>query len=109
MKTSKSLINESVFTIPEELNDSKNIDQFLSSNKNKPVVVVQGLGFVGSVMSLVCANSLKNEYAVIGVDLPTEESYWKICSINEGTFPIVSSDKKVEAYYKKSIKKNNFY
>ena len=62
MKTSKSLINESVFTIPEELNDSKNIDQF-SSNKNKPVVVVQGLGFVGSVMSLVCA-TLKNEYVI---------------------------------------------
>ena len=35
-------------------------------------VCVQGLGFVGAVMSLVCANVNKSDYAVIGVDLPNE-------------------------------------
>ena len=52
-------------------------------NNEKKVVVVQGLGFVGSVMSLVVANAFNLDYAVIGVDLPNENSYWKICSINE--------------------------
>ena len=44
----------------------KNIDNFLKLNKNKKIIVVQGLGFVGAVMSLVCANS-ESDYAVIGV------------------------------------------
>ena len=54
-------------------------------------------------MSLVCANAI-GDYAVIGVDLPTEESYWKIASINDG-FPVVSSDPKVEAYFEEAKKK----
>lgn len=109
MKLSKSLIDDSVYKIPENLDDSKNIDKFLSSNKDKPVVVVQGLGFVGSVMSLVCANSIKNEYSVIGIDLPNEKSFWKICSINDGVFPVVSSDKKVESFFEESKKRGNLY
>ena len=36
------------------------------------MIVVQGLGFVGAVMSLVCANAVTEEYAVIGVDLANE-------------------------------------
>ena len=74
-------------------------------HKDKKVIVVQGLGFVGAVMSLVCANAIYEDYAVIGIDLPTSQSYWKICSINEGTFPIISADKKVDEYYKNTIKK----
>ena len=45
------------------------IKNFLEINKNKEVVVVQGLGFVGAVMSLVVSNSERKDYAVIGVDL----------------------------------------
>ena len=52
-------------------------------------MVVQGLGFVGAVMSLVCANALTEEYAVIGVDLANENTYWKIKSINDGIFPLL--------------------
>lgn len=107
--TSKSTINGSVYNIPEILDDKKAIDIFLESNKGKKVIVVQGLGFVGAVMSLVCANALNEEYAVIGIDLPSTQSYWKICSINEGIFPIISADKKVEEYYKKAQNKNNLF
>ena len=70
LKKSISLINGKEYLIPDILNDKKTIDNFLKLNKNKSVVVVQGLGFVGSVMSLVCANSLKKSYAVIGIDPP---------------------------------------
>ena len=66
---SLSLITGKKYIIPELLDDKKNINLFLEKNANKKVIVVQGLGFVGAVMSLVCANSEKEEYAVIGVDL----------------------------------------
>tara|TARA_B100000795_G_scaffold264675_2_gene245438 strand:- start:532 stop:2031 length:1500 start_codon:yes stop_codon:yes gene_type:complete len=108
-KTSKNPITNKNYQIPEILDDSLGINNFLSRNNGKPVVVVQGLGFVGAVMSIVCANALNAEYAVIGTDLPSESSYWKIASINDGFFPVVSSDPKVEEYYLKTKKKDNFY
>jgi UDP-N-acetyl-D-glucosamine dehydrogenase len=97
------------YEIPEILNDNAGIDAFLEMHQDKKVVVVQGLGFVGAVMSLVCANALTEEYAVIGIDLPSPNSYWKIQSINEGIFPIVASDPKIEEFYQISRKKKNFY
>ena len=95
-RKSKNPSNGKSYNIPNKLDDKKNISRFHEDNKNKKIVVVQGLGFVGSVMSLVCANSENQDYAVIGIDLPTEESYWKICSINEGIFPVSSSDQKID-------------
>ena len=108
-KISKNLITNKDYNIPEFLDDKENIKNFLSKNQDKPVVLVQGLGFVGAVMSIVCANALNEEYAVIGTDLPSEDSYWKIASINDGFFPVTSSDPKVEEYYLKAKKKDNFY
>ena len=109
MKISKSALTGKEYEIPSELDDSVNIDNFIKSNHGKKVVVVQGLGFVGAVMSIVCANSSNEEYAVIGIDLPNTNSFWKIRSINEGIFPIVSSDKKVEKFFNRSKKEGNFY
>ena len=51
------------------MNDLKS---FLQKHPSNKVIVVQGLGFVGSVMSLVCANAINGNYAVVGVDLPTD-------------------------------------
>ncbi len=102
-------MNGNTYNIPERLDDKSGIDGFLSKNENKPVVVVQGLGFVGAVMSLVCANALTEEYAVIGVDLPRTDTFWKIKSINEGQFPIIASDPKIEAFYQNAISKGNLY
>ena len=51
---------------------------------------------------------LAEDYVVIGIDLPSPESYWKICSINEGIFPVISADKKVEEYFQ-NIKIKNLY
>ena len=48
------------------------IEDFLEKNDRRPVICIQGLGFVGSVMSLVCANAINGDYTVIGVDLPNE-------------------------------------
>ena len=82
------------------------VKEFLNkNNNNKDVVVVQGLGFVGAVMSIVVSNSSKKDYAVIGVD--RKESIEIIDNINNGIFPIKSSDPKIEEYYQKSIKKGS--
>ena len=75
-RISRSPVTNKEYVIPAVLDDSENINNFISKNNDKPVVLVQGLGFVGSVMSLVCANALNKEYAVIGTDLASEDSYW---------------------------------
>ena len=108
-KISKNPITNKDYHIPDNLDDSVAVCDFINSHSQKPLVVVQGLGFVGAVMSLVCANAINQDYAVIGIDLPTEDSYWKIASINDGFFPVVSSDPKVEDFYAKSKEKGNFY
>ncbi len=108
MKVSINPITQEVCQIPSVLNDDQNIDNFLNHNRGKKVVVVQGLGFVGAVMSLVCANSLTEEYAVIGVDLAEKESYWKIKSINDGVFPLVADDPKIEEFFNRTKKLGNF-
>ena len=81
------------------------LKNFLNKNKDKDIVVVQGLGFVGAVMSLVVSNSSEKDYAVIGVDL--KENNDIINSINNGIFPIKSSDLKIEELYQNSMKKGN--
>ena len=66
--TSKTLIPIPSINFPTAI-ETKNIDAFLAENADKKIIVVQGLGFVGAVMSLVCANSNEDEYAVIGLIL----------------------------------------
>ncbi|MDB3985979.1 nucleotide sugar dehydrogenase [Pseudomonadales bacterium] len=84
------------------------MDEFRAANLDKKFIVVQGLGFVGTVMSLVIANSHKASYAVIGVDTRDPYSYWKIADLNDGTLPLASSDPLVNEYYSASKRKNNF-
>ena len=100
-------VTEKKYLIPSE-RDISNIDSFLSINKGKKVVVIQGLGYVGAVMSLICSNALSEEYAVLGVDLPNEDTYWKIASINEGIFTVKASDPKINEFFEKTKSKNNF-
>ena len=108
MKHSVSLITGKKYQIPDILDDHIMINEFLAKNMHKKIVVVQGLGFVGAVMSLVCANALTEEYAVIGVDLANEDTYWKIKSINEGIFPLVADDPKISEFFESSLSKGNF-
>ena len=60
-------------------------------------------------MSLVCANSISEEYAVIGVDVPSEKSLRRIKALNEGRFPLVADDPKIDEFFENSIIKGNFY
>jgi len=89
--------------------DYINLKEFINRNSDKKVVAIQGLGFVGAVMSLVCANALTEEYAVIGVDLPSEKSLKRINEFNDGLFPLVADDPKIEIFFQNSRSKGNFY
>ena len=44
-------LNGKTYIIPSVIDDTISIDEFVSKN-NKPVIAVQGLGFVRAVMSL---------------------------------------------------------
>lgn len=62
---------------------------------NRPLVCVQGLGFVGLAMATVIANACDNNnkmpiYNVVGVDLPTNKN--NIDIINEGKLPFKTED-----------------
>jgi UDP-N-acetyl-D-glucosamine dehydrogenase len=109
IKKSVSPLTGKEYLIPESPEDKLGIDRFVAAHPGKKVVVVQGLGFVGSVMSLVVANALTEEYAVIGIDLPVPASWWKIQSINEGLFPVVADDPKIGQFYKQAREKGNLY
>ena len=92
---------------PIDLHDSPSIEDYISLNRGKKVVVVQGLGFVGAVMSIVCANAINGDYLVIGVDLDTPDAKIKVDLFNEGVFPLVAEDPKIEIFYKKALSNKN--
>ena len=68
-----------------------------------------GIGFVGSVMAAIVADTLDDEgnpsKFVIGLDLPTKNSYWKIPMINEGKSPVKADDTKVGEMIKECVLK----
>ncbi len=94
--------------IPDGREEQERLEAFVASHPKKPVVVVQGLGFVGSVMAVVIANALHRDYAVIGIDLPSPASYWKIDAINQGQMPVSSDDPKIDHFFKQAKLKENF-
>lgn len=65
------------------------------------VVAVQGLGFVGSAVAAAIASARDAAgnplYFVIGVDLATPQSYWKIGKMNDGLVAIPSPDQELTA------------
>ena len=76
-----------------------------------PSVCIQGLGFVGSAMSVAVAQAkdLNNNplYNVIGVDLPTKSGMKIVSEINSGKFPFKCSDNKLLRSFQKCIEKGN--
>ena len=75
--------------------------------EGKEIVVVMGLGFVGIVMAAVIADSKdkngKSNKFVIGMQRPSDRSYWKIPYINRGISPIKSEDPEVDPMIKRCV------
>ena len=104
---SKSPISNNEYSLPSERFDRDLVD-FVDSNQHRKIVAIQGLGFVGTAMSLVVAKSA-DHYAVVGVDRCDEYNYWKIGSINNFELPIVSSDPKLSEYMSLAKENQNLF
>ena len=65
-----------------------------------PIVVVQGLGFVGTAMVAALSVAQRSDgtpcFKVIGVDVDTEQGQRKVSKINAGKPAIVSSDSNID-------------
>ena len=74
-------------------------------------VVIQGLGFVGSAMSIAVASRVDSKgdplFSAIGIDLPTKEGHKRINAINVGEFPFKTNDKKLACELKKAVDRGN--
>lgn len=91
--------------------DIDRIKAFVEKNKDRTIVIVQGLGFVGSAMltATACAKNKEGSaiYAVIGVDRPDADCSWKIVKVNHGKLPIKSVDKELLNVFKECFKSGN--
>ncbi len=74
---------------PAELSQSR-------KDPRRPVVCVQGLGFVGSAMAIAIADARDGDgrplYSVVGVDLPTAAGRHRVACINRGEMPFPGGD-----------------
>ena len=74
----------------------------------REIVVVMGVGFVGSVMAGVIADSVdkkngKRTKFVIGMQRPSTRSFWKISYINRGISPVEAEDPEVAPMIRRCV------
>jgi len=77
-------------------------------HKNREIVVVMGVGFVGSVMAGVVADSVDPESGqptkfVIGMQRPSTRSFWKILYLNRGLAPVEAEDPEVAPLIRRCV------
>ena len=76
--------------------------------QNREIVVVMGVGFVGSVMAGVVADSVDPESGqptkfVIGMQRPSTRSFWKILYLNRGMAPVEAEDPEVAPLIRRCV------
>ncbi|MGA2619791.1 MAG: UDP binding domain-containing protein [Thermoguttaceae bacterium] len=72
------------------------------------VVVVMGVGFVGTVMAAIIADTLDRQTGrasklVIGCQRPSTRSYWKIPLLNRGQSPVKAEDPEVDQIIRRTV------
>jgi len=76
-------------------------------SKNREIVVVMGVGFVGAVMAAIVADTVDSKGQpskfVIGMQRPSVRSYWKIPLLNRGVSPVKAEDPEVEPMIKRCV------
>ena len=75
---------------------------------NREIVVVMGVGFVGSVMAAVVADSVDPQSGqpnkfVIGMQRPSPRSFWKIPYLNRGVSPVEAEDPEVAPLIRRCV------
>jgi len=85
----------------------KRVDQ--ERAKNREIVVVMGVGFVGSVMAAIVADTVdkkgQSSKFVIGMQRPSVRSYWKIPLLNRGISPVKAEDPEVNPMIDRCVNK----
>ncbi|HNR42611.1 MAG TPA: nucleotide sugar dehydrogenase [Bacteroidales bacterium] len=85
---------------------SKRIEQ--ERAKNREIVVVMGVGFVGAVMAAIVADTVdkdgRSTKFVIGMQRPSVRSYWKIPMLNRGVSPVKAEDPEVDPMIARCVK-----
>ncbi len=75
--------------------------------KNREIVVVMGVGFVGAVMAAIVADTVAKDgnpaKFVIGMQRPSVRSFWKIPLLNRGISPVKAEDPEVEPMIKRCV------
>ncbi len=75
--------------------------------KKQEIVVVMGVGFVGSVMAAIIADTTdkkgRSGKFVIGMQRPSTRSYWKIPKLNEGVSPVKAEDPEVDPMIRRCV------
>jgi len=119
---STSTINESTvsicpageaFPLPKDEDYDKEFTRIKSiadeqRQAGRDIVVVMGVGFVGSVMAGVVADATDRDtgepkYFVIGMQRPSTRSYWKIPYLNRGLAPVEAEDPGVAPLIKRCV------
>ncbi len=105
--------NGEKFPLPDETEYLKELERLKilvkkHRDKNREIVVVMGIGFVGAVMAAVIADTVdeagKPNKFVIGMQRPSIKSFWKIPLINQGIAPVKSEDPEVFSIIHKCVK-----
>ena len=76
--------------------------------KNREIVVVMGVGFVGAVMAAIVADAVDKtgqpSKFVIGMQRPSARSFWKIPLLNRGVSPVKAEDPEVDPMIERCVK-----
>jgi len=82
------------------------------SDSGRPVVCVQGMGFVGVAMAVAVATARDASgnliYDVIGVDLANKDGQFKVDSVNTGSLPLTTTDPKLKSFFADAYAQKNF-
>ncbi len=81
----------------------------LERAKNREIVVVMGVGFVGAVMAAIVADTVDKKNGqpskfVIGMQRPSARSFWKIPLLNRGISPVKAEDPEVDPMIARCVK-----
>jgi UDP-N-acetyl-D-glucosamine dehydrogenase len=77
--------------------------------RNREIVVVMGVGFVGAVMAAIVADTVdkkgQSSKFVIGMQRPSARSFWKIPLLNRGISPVKAEDPEVDPMIDRCVNK----
>lgn len=98
-------------TTPLSFSAVREAEGLAAVSTNRPVICVQGLGFVGIAMAVAVADAkdVHGEpcFNVIGVDLPTQEGLSKAEEINTGVLPLSVMDERLGEAFAAAMQRGN--